>query len=327
MKKVIKLTESDLYRIVKKVLQEQIVVDGRQNFQAFEKSMMGVNPKPRKFDYKDNDTVVTSLNWGSSATKDTVASYSVAIDSREPKMVIAPTAKDTATNSKISRYNTQLLANINKFFKDKGYSIKPSRLSTEVTIDFSKGGEVKNDLNELFKLYQLPPTEKKQPFEWKQAPTAEEVQSGTKLLRYGMMGDFVGVVQEKLQSEGYNVGPIDSKFGGKTLKAVKEFQSNVGLKDDGLVGKNTYFAMFRETQTPIANLKTKGIKDVNSTKTTTTNQEQPFTSGMTTIDQDGNRTVVTRTTSNPQTQPTQTQAAPPAQSTPPQTSNIETQEW
>ena len=113
----------------------------------------------------------------------------------------------------------------------------------------------------------------KTPFQWKQAPTAEEVQSGKKLLRYGMMGDFVGVVQEKLKSLGSNPGTIDKKFGGNTLKAIKDFQKKSGLKDDGLVGKDTYAVLFREKQEPIdtSKLQTKQLKSV------APQQKSPFT--------------------------------------------------
>jgi len=263
MSKIIKLTEWDLNRIVKKVLQEQLTVDGGQNFKTFEKSMMGVNPQPRKFDYKVEDTVVTSLNWGSAATRNNTASYAVAIDSRNPQLVIAPTAKDTNVNSEISRYNTQLLANINKFFKDKGYSIKPSGgLLTTVTIDYSKGEKVKNDLNELFKLYPLPSSGAKQPFAWKQAPTEEEVRDGKKILKLGMKGEFVKKIQESLKTFGINPGPIDSKFGNRTLRAVKNFQTQVGIKSDGLVGKDTYSVMFRKPAEKSTSPQPKGLQSV-----------------------------------------------------------------
>ena len=111
MSKIIKLTELDLNRIVKKVLQEQLTVDSGQNFKTFEKNMMGVNPQPRKFNYKIEDTVVTSLNWGSADKRNKTASYSVSTDSRDPLLKIAP----TNSASELSRYNTQLLAKFNKF--------------------------------------------------------------------------------------------------------------------------------------------------------------------------------------------------------------------
>jgi hypothetical protein len=256
MPKIIKLTESDLIRIVKKVLQEQLTVDSGQNFKTFEKNMMGVNPQPRKFNYKIEDTVVTSLNWGSADKRNKTASYSVSIDSRDPSLKIIP----TNPTSELSRYNTQLLANFNKFFKDKGYSIKPSYLGTTVTIDYSKGEKLKNDLNELFKLYPLPSSGTKQPFQWKPSPTEEEVRDGKQLLRYGMMGDFVKKVQETL---GFTGTALDSKFGGNTLKAVKQFQTKAKLEDvDGLVGEKTYAAMFRKPAEKTQSAQPKGSQSV-----------------------------------------------------------------
>ena len=255
MPKIIKLTESDLIRIVKKVLQEQLTVDSGQNFKTFEKNMMSVNPQPRKFNYKIEDTVVTSLNWGSADKRNKTASYSVSIDSRDPSLKILP----TNPTSELSRYNTQLLANFNKFFKDKGYSIKPSYRGTTVTIDYSKGEKLKNDLNELFKLYPLPSSGTKQPFQWKPSPTEEEVRDGKQLLRYGMKGDFVKKVQETL---GFTGTALDSKFGGNTLKAVKDFQRKNDLEDDGLVGEKTYAAMFRKPAEKTQSAQPKGSQSV-----------------------------------------------------------------
>ena len=258
MSKIVKLTERDLNRIVKKILQEQLTVDDGQNFKTFEKSMMGVNPQPRKFNYKVEDTVVTSLNWGSADKRNKTASYSVSTVSTDPVLKIAP----TNSASELSRYNTQLLANFNKFFKDKGYSIKPSSFLTTVTIDYSKGEKVKNDLNELFKLYPLPSSGTKQPFQWKQSPTEEEVRDGKRILRFGMQGEFVKKIQESLKTFGINPGPIDSKFGDRTLRAVKAFQTQVGIKSDGLVGKDTYSAMFRKSADKSTSPQPKGLQSV-----------------------------------------------------------------
>lgn len=97
------------------------------------------------------------------------------------------------------------------------------------------------------------------PFQWKPSPTEEEVRDGKKLLRYGMMGDFVKKVQETLGFTGRN---LDSKFGNQTLKAVKSFQKQTGLKDDGLVGEKTYAAMFRKPAEKTQSLQPKGLQNV-----------------------------------------------------------------
>lgn len=46
-------------------------------------------------------------------------------------------------------------------------------------------------------------------------------------------------VQQALKNAGYYTGNIDGKFGPKTKAAIKEFQSNMGLKVDGVAGRNT----------------------------------------------------------------------------------------
>ena len=81
-------------------------------------------------------------------------------------------------------------------------------------------------------------------FQWKQSPTEEEVKNGLKILKFGMKGDFVTVVQNKLKERGLNPGSSDGKFGRKTKKAVMDYQTQMGLKSDGVVGKNTYAKLF-----------------------------------------------------------------------------------
>jgi peptidoglycan hydrolase-like protein with peptidoglycan-binding domain len=47
-------------------------------------------------------------------------------------------------------------------------------------------------------------------------------------------------IQTALRRAGYRPGPIDGKFGPKTLRAVEQFQRNQGLKVDGVVGSMTW---------------------------------------------------------------------------------------
>jgi peptidoglycan hydrolase-like protein with peptidoglycan-binding domain len=86
-------------------------------------------------------------------------------------------------------------------------------------------------------------TPKKQ---WVTAPTEEEVKTGKKVLKSGMMGEFVGKVQNQLKAKGINPGTADKKFGNNTKNAIIKFQETVGLKPDGVVGKNTYQQLFFE---------------------------------------------------------------------------------
>jgi peptidoglycan hydrolase-like protein with peptidoglycan-binding domain len=63
-------------------------------------------------------------------------------------------------------------------------------------------------------------------------------------LKRGSKGDRVLRLQDFLKQElGYNVGPIDGAFGPSTENAVKEFQRDRGLVDDGIVGQKTWEAI------------------------------------------------------------------------------------
>ena len=46
-------------------------------------------------------------------------------------------------------------------------------------------------------------------------------------------------IQEALKNAGYYEGTVDGKIGPKTRTAIMEFQKNMGLKADGIAGRNT----------------------------------------------------------------------------------------
>lgn len=59
-------------------------------------------------------------------------------------------------------------------------------------------------------------------------------------LRKSSKGYYVGYVQEKLNSLGYDCGAVDKDFGSNTKLAVEDFQSRNGLTVDGVVGPKTW---------------------------------------------------------------------------------------
>ena len=69
-------------------------------------------------------------------------------------------------------------------------------------------------------------------------------------LRKGSKGDAVVELQNKLVKLGYYLGPygVDGDFGKNTEKAVKEFQEDHGLQQDGVVGKKTWNALLAATE-------------------------------------------------------------------------------
>lgn len=62
-------------------------------------------------------------------------------------------------------------------------------------------------------------------------------------LRFGSKGQEVRELQKDLIARNYTVGTVDGDFGNKTLTAVKAFQKDAGLTQDGIVGTKTRKAL------------------------------------------------------------------------------------
>jgi peptidoglycan hydrolase-like protein with peptidoglycan-binding domain len=110
-------------------------------------------------------------------------------------------------------------------------------------------------------------TEPKKP-SWVKAPVENDVKAGKKILKSGMTGEFVKKVQQALNDiaskEGNSniaVGKVDGYFGNKTAQGLKNFQISAGLKGDGVLGKDTYSILFRETAQP-TNVASKDVAPV-----------------------------------------------------------------
>ena len=241
MSKIIKLTESDLIRIVKKVLQEQIAAPAN-NLGNIQNQPIG-NPKFKMDPTSILDTPSDSDFKQRGAVKNAQGKYTFpCLKKLESKKVVGTTQ---------TQYN---IAGALYSFFDKGNYTKEDK-------NGKKTGTWKCDTEGFVELDGKQKLGK--PFQWKPSPTEEDVRDGKQLLRYGMMGDFVKKVQEKLQSVGFKVGPIDSKFGGQTLKAIKQFQTKAKLEDvGGLVGKDTYAAMFRKPTEKTQSAQPKGLQSV-----------------------------------------------------------------
>ena len=63
---------------------------------------------------------------------------------------------------------------------------------------------------------------------------------GYPTLKIGSISNYVLIAQDDLNTLGYNTGGLDGIFGNQTLNAVRNYQSNVGLTIDGIVGCNTW---------------------------------------------------------------------------------------
>jgi len=64
-------------------------------------------------------------------------------------------------------------------------------------------------------------------------------------LRKGSRGEYVTLLQTKLIQQGYDLAPYgaDGAYGNKTVEAVKAFQRDHGLSDDGICGPKTWEAV------------------------------------------------------------------------------------
>ncbi|MEE6132781.1 N-acetylmuramoyl-L-alanine amidase [Priestia flexa] len=60
----------------------------------------------------------------------------------------------------------------------------------------------------------------------------------------GARGNLTWIAQAALYISGQNPGTIDGIFGINTLNAVKAFQRSKGLSSDGIIGTNTWRALF-----------------------------------------------------------------------------------
>lgn len=71
------------------------------------------------------------------------------------------------------------------------------------------------------------------------AGAAAQALLGERVLRKGMTGEDVAMLQEFLNNNGFWAGPIDGIFGPLTFEAVVAFQKQHDLAADGIVGPET----------------------------------------------------------------------------------------
>ncbi|MFC9708039.1 spore cortex-lytic enzyme [Paenibacillus sp. NPDC056933] len=96
------------------------------------------------------------------------------------------------------------------------------------------------------------PTQNTPQVEEKSLPTFS-----TNAVKYGSYGQDVYELQGRLKYLGFYNGKIDSNFGSSTLKSVKWFQSEFGMKADGVVGAKTKLKLYNAskqwspTETPL----------------------------------------------------------------------------
>ena len=270
MKKVIRLTENDLERIIKRVISEQ----SAQNFPVGWRSL-----------YR-----ATSIPGTNEALLEKVFSNEIRnkadFDALEAYLKTGPQGGtyyksiQGILNGELGDGDRATLDRISKNIKSKtGYSVTytPDGKKNSIranTIKINKGtvspATTKTDTSNVLGTQvgsksplsyapgQAPQKPTTTTTQWFKAPSEQEVIAGTKMLKIGAVGDVVKKIQQALGFTGRN---IDGKFGNNTFNAVKKFQKEVGLKDDGIVGSDTYTRLFRP-QAEKANVASKGLARV-----------------------------------------------------------------
>ena len=61
-----------------------------------------------------------------------------------------------------------------------------------------------------------------------------------RILKYGMSGPDVELLQLGMQRSGYYADNPDGIFGPRTQNALRRFQASFGLTPDGIAGEKTY---------------------------------------------------------------------------------------
>ena len=272
MKKVIKLTENDLEKIIERVISEQsqqmtfpvgwkslyratsipgtneallekVFSDEIRNKTDFDALETYLSKRPRQgYNYKSIvDVLNGELGDGDRGTLDRIAKN---IKSKTGYSITY--TPDTKKNS--VRANT---IKINK----GGVSSPQTKIGTSNVLGTQVGG--KSPMS--YAPGQTPQKQNTTPTQWVKAPSEQEVISGTKILKPGTIGDVVRKIQEKL---GFTGRDLDSKFGNNTFNAIKKFQQQSSLKDDGIVNSETYTRMFNRPQVEKTNVASKDLKRV-----------------------------------------------------------------
>lgn len=77
-------------------------------------------------------------------------------------------------------------------------------------------------------------------------PETDKAENTPTTLRRGSRGDDVKKLQETLNAMGYDCGAADGIFGVKTEAAVRKFQQENVLPEDGIAGKNTLALLYNK---------------------------------------------------------------------------------
>jgi hypothetical protein len=146
MKKVVRLTEADLTRIIKRVIQEQSnVKEGRNNpnWINLVSKLKNLTYSPRVLTFNSYDVPPIqsqSLNWGTA--KGPNGKYGLSIPSTDSKM---PKERIILFNSDDRENQIQM----HNWWKKRGYTTN----GDDISINFKDADKLRNDIESFFKMY------------------------------------------------------------------------------------------------------------------------------------------------------------------------------
>jgi N-acetylmuramoyl-L-alanine amidase len=82
-----------------------------------------------------------------------------------------------------------------------------------------------------------------------------------------LRGDDVRALQRRLNILGFDPGREDGMFGDQTAQAVRDFQRNVGLHSDGIVGPTTLEALDRLLAAPVTERGRAAVRETEAVRT------------------------------------------------------------
>jgi hypothetical protein len=251
MKKVIRLTENDLEKIIERVISEQ-----NQNTPVGWKSLYFATSGPGTNEARLEKVFSDEIR--NKADFDALESFL----SKSPRQGYNYKSIQDVLNGELGDFDRATLDRIASNIKKKtGYSVTytPDSKRNSVranTIKINKGVSTPTTPSVQSATKPQAPAKPAQTTQWVKAPSEQEVIAGTKMLKPGAVGDVVTKIQQALGFTGRN---IDGKFGNNTFNAVKKFQQQAGLKANGIVGSDTYTILFRP-QVEKTNIASKGLK-------------------------------------------------------------------
>ena len=198
-----------------------------------------------------------SIAHGSNSIYDRYCSEKGSLDSAKKKSLLPGTAVFTATVYNKGKPNEYVKHNHIGLYIGNGKVIEASGTQAGVCISNITAGKwsyygLLKDVN--YSVENKPSTPSEQKDQQKPVQTFPTLRKGDK-------GDWVKVLQNELISRGYSCGSkgADGIFGDDTLKAVKMFQKDNGLTQDGIAGSKTWNALSTATKTKYCTVVVKNI--------------------------------------------------------------------